>query len=591
MPTLQLVVKSVFPSCTDTGATATAKRSYPLRNRGAQTPAVSDISPHVVTPEIPSSNPLSSAVAIQIKISKGGSGTLGPSSDIGASTETGIYPLDPSAGNVSPLLPGSVTPAAAEVQTVQQRTRQRSKPSVIRSASVTTSAAATTTAVAVTTATDSKSTAVGRRVQKSSQHPSATAAGRVVARSRRSSSAATASLYREVSSEEDDTSASDDNMSVDVADLENQDQDRDEDQEQNLDEDTGQGLVARGPKQPRATSKPIVRTRGEKSAVALDTAMKAVAAASKQQQEAVAPDSESDADDSDSEFQAVAAEQVNKRKQAVAVASAKRQGGKGKATRVAATAAKARSNKAVKKSGDDSDYHMSEDDHNGSDDDDDAEHGDEDDEENDDNDDEHIETVVHVNGGKGRRGSKATTGRASGCTKLSKGPTPAKRGKSSTAVCEGAVEAEDNDDTIAEPATAGGSSKNAPAGRGKAATKAGPRRGGKQRDVAADDEGENAKTGKDKKAKGGKGGNDDDNDVWGPFGEQELEDMDIDTQFPATEMMEPPPELLMPLLPFQKQFLAWAMKQVGAGGGGVRSSSSLYGMYCLRQYRKSELHL
>ncbi len=28
------------------------------------------------------------------------------------------------------------------------------------------------------------------------------------------------------------------------------------------------------------------------------------------------------------------------------------------------------------------------------------------------------------------------------------------------------------------------------------------------------------------------------------------------------ETREPPPELLMPLLPYQKQFLAWAMKQV-----------------------------
>jgi hypothetical protein len=30
----------------------------------------------------------------------------------------------------------------------------------------------------------------------------------------------------------------------------------------------------------------------------------------------------------------------------------------------------------------------------------------------------------------------------------------------------------------------------------------------------------------------------------------------------ANEEREPAPELLMPLLPFQKQFLAWGLKQV-----------------------------
>ena len=34
----------------------------------------------------------------------------------------------------------------------------------------------------------------------------------------------------------------------------------------------------------------------------------------------------------------------------------------------------------------------------------------------------------------------------------------------------------------------------------------------------------------------------------------------------AKDMRDPPPELLMPLLPYQKQFLAWALKQVRAGG-------------------------
>ena len=56
--------------------------------------------------------------------------------------------------------------------------------------------------------------------------------------------------------------------------------------------------------------------------------------------------------------------------------------------------------------------------------------------------------------------------------------------------------------------------------------------------------------------------------TWGPFGcDDEEEEVDLDTSvgYNFTEMREPPPELLMPLLPFQKQFLAWAIKQVEAG--------------------------
>jgi DNA repair protein RAD16 len=63
--------------------------------------------------------------------------------------------------------------------------------------------------------------------------------------------------------------------------------------------------------------------------------------------------------------------------------------------------------------------------------------------------------------------------------------------------------------------------------------------------------------------------------VWGPFGsdeeDEELVDLDASVGYEWTESMEPPPEVLMPLLPYQKQFLAWAMKQVcspWAGGGG-----------------------
>jgi hypothetical protein len=41
-----------------------------------------------------------------------------------------------------------------------------------------------------------------------------------------------------------------------------------------------------------------------------------------------------------------------------------------------------------------------------------------------------------------------------------------------------------------------------------------------------------------------------------------------DTIVPHTDMVEPPAELLMPLLPYQKQFLSWAIKQVRRGPGG-----------------------
>lgn len=55
--------------------------------------------------------------------------------------------------------------------------------------------------------------------------------------------------------------------------------------------------------------------------------------------------------------------------------------------------------------------------------------------------------------------------------------------------------------------------------------------------------------------------------MWGPYGEvQEDEEVDLDAMYGYGEMAEPPPELLMPLLPFQKQYLAWALKQVRCEG-------------------------
>jgi hypothetical protein len=43
-----------------------------------------------------------------------------------------------------------------------------------------------------------------------------------------------------------------------------------------------------------------------------------------------------------------------------------------------------------------------------------------------------------------------------------------------------------------------------------------------------------------------------------------------DRSYSFSESMEPPADLLMPLLPYQKQFLAWAMKQEkGPVRGGI----------------------
>ena len=65
-----------------------------------------------------------------------------------------------------------------------------------------------------------------------------------------------------------------------------------------------------------------------------------------------------------------------------------------------------------------------------------------------------------------------------------------------------------------------------------------------------------------------------DGGVWGPPGgfkdEEEEEDLDASVGYNFTETMEPPAELLMPLLPYQKQFLAWAIKQEkGTVRGGI----------------------
>lgn len=47
--------------------------------------------------------------------------------------------------------------------------------------------------------------------------------------------------------------------------------------------------------------------------------------------------------------------------------------------------------------------------------------------------------------------------------------------------------------------------------------------------------------------------------------------------------MEPPPELLMPLLPYQKEFLAWgvAQEQGPVRGGILADEMGVFGMHFL----------
>jgi hypothetical protein len=51
--------------------------------------------------------------------------------------------------------------------------------------------------------------------------------------------------------------------------------------------------------------------------------------------------------------------------------------------------------------------------------------------------------------------------------------------------------------------------------------------------------------------------------VWGPFDEPEQEDdLDLEAVQGSADVAEASSEVLLPLLPFQKQFLAWGIKQV-----------------------------
>jgi hypothetical protein len=61
------------------------------------------------------------------------------------------------------------------------------------------------------------------------------------------------------------------------------------------------------------------------------------------------------------------------------------------------------------------------------------------------------------------------------------------------------------------------------------------------------------------------GADSDDGGVWGPHGgeeDEEPEEVDLECLQGTADVAEPAPEVLLPLLPFQKQFLAWGLKQV-----------------------------
>lgn len=76
--------------------------------------------------------------------------------------------------------------------------------------------------------------------------------------------------------------------------------------------------------------------------------------------------------------------------------------------------------------------------------------------------------------------------------------------------------------------------------------------------------------GRKKKAEADADEDEDDGGVWGPYDNESWEALE-DSITPHTHMMEPPAELLMPLLPYQKQFLSWAVQQVGRRAGALGS--------------------
>ncbi|KAK9828076.1 hypothetical protein WJX81_000538 [Elliptochloris bilobata] len=129
---------------------------------------------------------------------------------------------------------------------------------------------------------------------------------------------------------------------------------------------------------------------------------------------------------------------------------------------------------------------------------------------------------------------------------------------------------EDASDADVPPAPAAAGGKPARAPRSRAAPRAARRRGhgrgaGRGRGraaAAAGDGGPGSPTGGAGTA-ASPGGMLSPGNVWGPYDSDDEPKEPLDDSLVKKVMpeMEPPPELLMPLLPYQKEFLAWAIKQ------------------------------
>ena len=130
----------------------------------------------------------------------------------------------------------------------------------------------------------------------------------------------------------------------------------------------------------------------------------------------------------------------------------------------------------------------------------------------------------------------------------------APRKKPATKINDKEVDVEEEEVNHEEEEEEEASKKAGPVGRGGKASRIQGRK--KKKNSEGEDPTENGD--KDSKEAGDLS---DDGGVWGPHEVEEEVDLDASVGYNFTESMEPPAELLMPLLPYQKQFLAWCEKR------------------------------
>jgi hypothetical protein len=120
---------------------------------------------------------------------------------------------------------------------------------------------------------------------------------------------------------------------------------------------------------------------------------------------------------------------------------------------------------------------------------------------------------------------------------------------------------------LAEAGGSGGRGR----GRGRGGSGRGGGRGrGKKAAAAAAAGGDDADTDGDDTAAAAAAAEDSDGCVWGPFDDPAEEDeCDLEAVQGSADVAEACSEVLLPLLPFQKQFLAWGIKQVSGLVGSV----------------------